>query len=312
MGTTWTAGLAALGGGALATGGLGMAGGAVVVATVTDLSLAVLIEQAAGMAPIGKEEGRNFSTIKISIPKWDYGSEKVLINLENIHELQEKMIDGKIDRSQYTRDLTNYMEDALRNINISESKYDAINGTVLAYDLGQFGKAEEYLKTAESYFPSDSSFISYMQALISLSNDNIYKALSELNYAIEVEPETLNPYLLKINILLDQNNLYEALETVKYGLKEYDDDNFQLNYLGGMISFKKGDYKEAIDYFEDALSSTTINPVEAECKMRIAIAYDKLHQQEEANKWYEDAIEEIEDKEFDAYREQLIKMYKNI
>jgi Flp pilus assembly protein TadD len=309
MGTTWTAGLAALGGGALTAGGFGMAGGAVVIATMTDLSLAVLIDQATSIVSVNEKEGKNFSTIKISIPKWKYGSKKVLLNLENIYDLQEKMVDEKIDRSQYARDLTNYMSDALRNINITESKYDAINGAILAYDLGKFEKAEEYLSIAQSYFPKNSSFISYMKALVYLSNNDLNNALLELNKAIAIEPEALNPYLLKINILLDQNNLSEALRVVKEGLKGYDDDSFQLNYLGGMISLKKGYFLDAIDYFKDALSNTTINPIEAECKMSIAIAYKKLYRYEDAEEWYEDAIEEIEDREFDNYRKHLIQMY---
>lgn len=312
MGTTWTAGLAVLGGGALAAGGLGMAGGAVVIATVTDLSLAVLVDQVA--SAVGPKNGtHNFSTIKIPIPKWDYGSEKVVKDLENIHELQEKMMDGDIDKEVYRRNLVNFMENALRNINTSKSYYDTINGAVLAYDLGQFSLAEKYVNEAEKRANDEmSSFIEYMKALLSLSKDeSVGQVIRYLDSAIQIEPYTLNPYLLKANILLDNNDLKGALRTVKLGLENYDDDNFQLNYLAGLIEYKKGNYKKAIEYFAEALEATTINPVEAECKVRIALAYKKLYDSKSATKWYKEALEEVEDKEYEEYRKNIVEMFKS-
>lgn len=312
MGTTWTAGLAALGGGALATGGLGMAGGAVVIATVTDLSLAVLVDQAA--SAVGPKNGtHNFSTIKIPIPKWDYGSGKVVKDLKNIHELQEKMMHGNINEGVYRRNLVNYMEDALDNINISTCYYDTVNGAILAYNLGKFALAEKYLNEAETRGNDQlSSFIEYMKAILSLSKDeSLAQSIRYLDSAIQMEPDMLNPYLLKANILLDNNDLRGALQTVKLGLEKYDDDNFQLNYLAGLIEYKKANYKEAIEYFGEAEEATSINPVKAECKIRIALAYKKLYDSKNASKWYKDALEEVEDQEYKDYRKNIIELYKS-
>lgn len=311
MGTTWAGGLAALGGGALAAGGLGMAGGAVVVATVTDLSLAVLIDQAASVIPKTKGEGMSFSTIKVSIPKWEEGSEGVVKNLNNIHELQDKLMDGDISKEVYTQNLRNYIEDALNKIDIYSNAYDAINGMILAYDIGRFQQAEKYVEYAKTHLPVESSMVYYMEALLLLSNNQTSKALSKLNLAIIDEKDTLNPYLLKINIQMDSNDLYGALQTVQSGLNNYDDDNFQLNYLGGMISYKRGFYKDAIDYFKEALSNITINNVEAECKARIALSYKKLNEYEKANEWFKEALEEVSGKEYKKYREQIEKIFRN-
>ena len=312
MGTTWTAGLAALGGGALAAGGLGMAGGAIVIATVTDLSLAVLIDQAASVVT-PKNGNHNYTTIKVSIPKWEYGSKKVILDLKNIHELQEKMTDGDINQEVYQQNLVNYMEDILNNINTSESYYDTINGAVIAYDLGKFSLSEKYIIEADRRGNEEmSSFVEYMKALLSLTKDeDTIQAIRYLDNTIQIESDTLKPYLLKGNILLDKNDLIGALQTVKLGLKNYDDDNFQLNYIGGIIEYKNGNYKKAIEYFEGALSNTTINPVEAECKVRIALSYKKLNKPENASEWYKDALEEVEDKEYQSYREKITKLYKS-
>ena len=312
MGTTWTAGLAALGGGALAAGGLGMAGGAVVIATVTDLSLAVLIDQAASVVT-PKNGNHNYTTIKVSIPKWEYGSKKVLLDLKNIHELQEKMTDGDINQDVYRQNLVNYMEDILNNINTSESYYDNINGAIIAYNLGKFSLAEKYINEADRQAKDGtSSFIKYIKALLNLvKNEDTIAAIRNLDKAIQIEPGALNPYILKINILLDNNDLTGAFQTVKLGLDNYDDDNFQLNYLAGMIEYKNKNYKKAIEYFKNALSNTTINPVEAECKVRIALSYKKINQLDNASEWYKDALEEVEDKEYQSYRDKISKLYKN-
>lgn len=312
MGTTWTAGLATLGGGALSAGGMGMAGGAIVIATVTDLSLAVLIEQASRV--IEPKNGKyDFSTIKIPIPKWKYGSKIVILDLNNIHELQEKMINGDVTEEVYRKNLINYMEDILNNIDTSKSYYDTINGAVIAYNLGKFSLAEIYINIAEQYSNSEaSSFLYYIKALLSLTrNESIDKAIQYLDNAIQIEPSTLNPYLLKVNILLDNNKFQKAIQTVQIGLNNYDDDNFQLNYIGGMIEYKLNNYKNAIEYFEKALSNTTINPIEADCKLKIALSYKKLYDMKNALEWYKDALDEVEDEKYTSYREKIIKLYEN-
>jgi len=310
MGTTWTAGLAALGGGSLAAGGLGMAGGAVVVATVTDLSLGVLVDTAASAVP-GKES-MDFSTIKVSIPKWEEGSPVVVKNLQNIHDLQEKLIDGDIEKEVYTQNLRNYIENTLDNIDMKNNAYDAINGMILAYDIGEFEKAEYFVRYAKTHLPEKSSMVYYIQALLAMSNNKTSQALAELDQAISAEKDTLNPYLLKATIQIDLDDLYGALLTVKKGLENYDDDSFQLNYMAGMISYKMKEYKSAIDYFKEALSNTTINNVEADCKIQIALSYKKLHEDKEADKWLEDAIEEVSGKEYKEYRKRISTMYHNI
>ena len=134
-----------------------------------------------------------------------------------------------------------------------------------------------------------------MQALLYLVNNDSINALNELNAAIQIESDVLTPYLLKIQIQIDNNNLSGAKRTVEEGLENYDDDNFQLNYLGGIITYRQGDYEEAIEYFEDALSNTTINEIEAETKMLIAKCYKKDSNSKKADKWYMDALSEVDD-----------------
>lgn len=299
------AGLATLGGGTLASGGLGMAGGAFVIGSMTDLTLVGL----SSFLPEDNTKGKNYTTIKIPLPQM--GSEKTLNTYEQIEELTEKLVDGKIDPLFYEKQIYNYYIYALENLEPNVSSYDLINGAVLAYNLGDFKKSQEYLDKAKNTFSSRSSFISYMQALLNLVDN--YNATNELSSAIADEPKALNPYLLKIQIAMDEKQLMEAKRTVDQGLDNYDDDNYQLNYLGGIISYRQGLYKAAIEYFEDALSNTTINEIEAETKMLIAKCYKKASNVEKADKWYKDALGEVDDddKKGQDYIRNLVDMYNS-
>lgn len=295
----WAAGMATLGGGTLASGGLGMAGGALVIGTMTDLSIAGLTS----FLPDNNIKGREYNTIKIPLPK--VGSEQTLNTYGLIEELTEKFIEGKINSTLYEKQIYNYYVYALENLNWNNS-YDLINGAILAYNLGDFKKSQDFLDKAKNAFSHQSSFIHYQQALLNLVDN--YNANIELNSAIAEERTALTPYLLKIQIAIDNNNLAVAKIVVKQGLEYYDDDNFQLNYLGGIISYRQGNYGEAIEFFEDALSNTTMNEIEAESKMMIAKCYKSLgNNLDKADEWYKDAISEVDDNQ--EYKNKLNNMY---
>ena len=301
----WAAGLATLGGGTLASGGFGMAGGAFVIGTITDLSLVGL----GSFMPEDNTKGKNYTTIKIPLPQ--VGSEQTLNTYEQIEELTEKLMDGKIEPVFYEKQIYNYYIYASENLNPQVSSYDLINGAILTYNLGDFKKSQEYLDRSKVSFGVSSSFINYMQALLNLVNNN--SAGYELNLAIAQEPKALNPYLLKIQIAMDEDRLSEARRVVDEGLDNYDDDNYQLNYLGGIILYRQGNYKGAIDYFKDALSNTTINEIEAETKMLIAKCYKKDSNSKKADKWYMDALSEVDDDDENGqkYINKLVNLYSS-
>jgi len=292
LGSTWTAGLATLGGGTLASGGFGMAGGALVIATTTDVMIAGLGSFAIAE---NKIKGRDYSTLKIPLPKYERGSDGVVECFHEIEELQEKLQDSEIDVLEYEKTVYKKYKEALSKVDIDSNPYDTINGAILAYNLGQFELAQYYHDKAFRIFPSHSSFLYYQQALLDLVDNKIANAMANLDRAIVQEPEALTPYLLKAQLAMDNNQMRVALETVEDGLKNYDDENFQLNYLAGRILYSERNYSEAIEYFEEALANTTINEIEAECKVLIAKCYKNMGEYEKATSWYEDALSEVDD-----------------
>lgn len=304
LGTTWTAGLATLGGGTLASGGFGMAGGAFVIATTTDLALAGL----ASFIPIPKNniEGNNYNYIKIPLPK--IGSKTTLAHYQLIDELITLYHDPKeaVSDAVYEIVMHKYYTSALDDIDYTETKYDLINGAILAYNLGDYKKSGEYLGKAENYFPK-SSYIYYHKALLDLVSGSSDDAINNLNQTIYKERDALQPYLLKTQIAIDRKKFGTAKNAIAQGLDKYDSDNFQLNYLGGMASFKDKDYKKAIAYFKDALSNTTINEIEADTKLWIAKSYQRLENNKQAGKWYNDAMSEVSDNK--EYKKALEKQY---
>jgi len=310
LGSTWTAGLAALGGGTLASGGLGMAGGALVIATTTDVAIAGLTSFA---IPKNNIKGKDYSTLKIPLPTNGKGSKIVIRTFEEIDELKDKLEDGDISISEYERLIYNKYVYALENVHEYASPYDLINGAILAYNLGKFDESKRYLERAYRVFPGHSSFVYYQRALLNLVDNKIDSAMNNLDKAISQEPGALTPYLLKVQLALDNGQIRVAKEAVEDGLKNYDDDNFQLNYLGGTIAYREDNYKKAIDYYEEALSNTTINEIEAECKMLIAKSYKNLYDSKKADKWYKDALSEIDDdnEKGRKYINHLIEIYNS-
>lgn len=265
MGTTWTGGLAALGGGSLAAGGLGMAGGAVVVATVTDVGLAAALES---VTPENRMQGYGFDKrLTIPLPRWDRGSREVVEIMDRIIELEEDYKEGNIAMIDYHLQVREKMQEALLQAATSSSKYDLINAAVMAYDLERFNEAEKFLAEAERLFAKNSSFLHYMRTILALTYGHVEEALANIDKAIEAEPDALEPYLIKTRILSDNGRFQEALKTAEVGLERYDDENFQLNYLAGENAKKLGYFEKALDYFKEALSNTSFNPVESECKI---------------------------------------------
>ena len=304
LGTTWTAGLATLGGGTLASGGFGMAGGAFVIATTTDLAIAGL----ASFIPLPENnlEGKNYNFIKIPLPK-EVGSKKVLELYENIEDITEEYMDGDLSEKAYEKTIHADYINALNSVSPNDTPYDLLNGAILAYNLGKYEKSQYYLNEAKKVFHTDSSFIYYHQALLCLVDYDIKKAIANLNMAISKEPDVLNPYLLKTQIAIDTNQVGLAKDTIDEGLKNFDDENFQLNYIRAILTYNEKNYKNAIKYFEEALSNTTINEIEAECKIWIAKCYKHLNNTRSSHEWYLDAMSEIRDNK--KYQTKLSDMY---
>ncbi|EDN67582.1 TPR domain containing protein [Beggiatoa sp. PS] len=306
LGMTWTAVLATLGLGTLAAGGFGMAGGIFVIVTTTDIAITGLASFVSSAIPEDNLEGKDYSYIKIPLPK--IGSEITLSNYEKIADTFEQYQDGEIDDGNYEKKMYRYYVQALNNLDVRETKYDLINGAILAYNLGEYEQSQKYLDRAKNIFPR-SSYIYYHQALLNLAVDgSLSKALDNLSETIALEPDALEPYLIKIQVALDNKQYDIAKDTVLQGLDKYDDDNFQLNYLGGIIAFSGKDYKQAITYFKEALSNTTVNEIEADAKLWIAKCYQKSNNHEEAKDWYEDALDEVDHNK--EYQRMLAKQYQ--
>jgi tetratricopeptide (TPR) repeat protein len=263
--------------------------------------------------PQNNIKGKDYSTLKIPLPRYEKGSKEVIKAFEEIDDIKEELENGKISLSVYESRMHDKYLYALRQINPSSEPYDLINGAILAYNLGQFEQSQRYLDSAYSNFPNHSSFIYYQQALLDLVDNKITSAMNNLDRAISQEPDELTPYLLKVQLAMDNNQMRVALETVEDGLKNYDDDNFQLNYLGGRITYQEGDYQKAIEYFKEGLSNTTVNEIEAECKILIAKSYSKSFDSSNADKWYKDALSEIDDDtpEGRKYIDHLIEVFKS-
>jgi hypothetical protein len=298
FGTTWTGALATLGGGSLASGGFGMAGGAMVLGVTTDATIMGL----QSFIPEDNYHGK-YTMIKIPLP--EVGSKKVLKIYSLIDKTKEEYQDGIISKSTYENIIYTYYNDVLNNID-SNNPYDLINKAIIEFNLGKYNYSLRSINNADYDFKVK-SYIYYHKALLALAMENdTDSAIFLLKKTISEENDKLKPYILLIQIYIDNNQFYKALDITKQGLNNFDDDSFELNWLAGNLTYKLQQYNESIEYYKNALSNITINKLEAECKVSIANSYYHLYNYKKARQWYEDALSEVADA---PYRQNIQQMY---
>ena len=253
------------------------------------------------LLPENKFEG-NYKFIELELPKT--GGKRYQEELENLKRIDEKYLKKELTYKEYEKEKSKKYKQLLEIVeSVTDSDYDLINRAILQFNLHKFKDSRESIEEAKKSFDKK-SYIYYHLALLDLVDGNYKSAIQNLDKSLKSE-QTLKPYLLYTMIYEDMGKKDKALLIVKKGLEEYDDDSFELNDKAGDYEFERGEYKEALKYYQNALSNVTINKIEAIEKIKIANCYYKLNDIESFAFEIGSGMLEVNDKQ---YKQNLLKL----
>ncbi|MEA1053189.1 tetratricopeptide repeat protein [Lamprobacter modestohalophilus] len=310
------AGLAFLGGGTLATGGFGIAGGVFVVSALTGAATGVITDLTIRTVAdeLINEPYKRYEFIKVPLIQ-DRGSKVVQSYVDDLVELDEKFAKGKLESADYSKqvsrvseDLALFLKDACpRKLDNKAQIYDAINAAIFAYNSGDSNKVKKCI-TLASYYATDKSFLYYLTGLNMLAEGDYKDAYVELKIAIQREPSALQPYLLYTMALSDNEKYKEAVTVATQGLNEIDDDKYHLLYSRGSSEYRLENYESAAEDFVKAYKNVSDNIIEVDTAMMAAVSYLKGGDRKNGWKWYEKALDKVDgvdDEDEDAQRTEI-------
>lgn len=312
------AGLAVLGGGTVASGGFGIAGGLAVLAAISDVGIAVALDQAAGAFPDPELARNKYRILKIPLPK--KANDAVLADLDAAEELVEKREaakEGSSETARLSAQIRRRLQSALGKLQHIDPKsatagYDYITKAVLEYNFMDYRSAWTSILIGEQYVKNQ-GFTAYVAALIILTQDRddaLEDASKVLNYVTLIDPEAIQPYILQTIVLMDMHKPDAALDKALKGLKHVD-DNFELNWRAAEIAFHNvGVYGTSARLYKAALKKVSQNEIKALCKMMVALSYERQKEHKQAREWYSDAIEEISDNPEQV--EKMAQLWRNL
>jgi tetratricopeptide (TPR) repeat protein len=253
-----------IGGGTSTFAALSVLGKVGVMASVTAMSLD-------GVAYFSNSETNKLEyKIKVTIPK-DLGSKdtRQLVDriYENKEEINEALEDGNGSKQKTLFDLQEqYNKDGIRllehKISMTDNQEDLIVLGLIAWNNGEYGLFDKAISHINSADLDNTGFLNYLYALQSLANGNSEKVLSYLDNAIDENPYAIEPYILYINVL--GNNDFTKHESkiaslVKQASEKFDSDKYATGYsLAGVyyraatFYFTSKRYVKAKQYYEKA------------------------------------------------------------
>ena len=254
------------------------------------------------MLPENKYKG-NYKYIELELP--ETGGKRYKEELENLKRIDKKYLNKELTYEEYEEEKRKKYKQILNIIEtITDSDYDLINRAILQFNLHKYKESRKSINEAKKSFDKK-SYIYYHLALLDLVDGDYNSAIVNLENSLKDE-QSLKPYLLYTMIYEDLGKKDKALEIVKKGLEEYDDDSFELNDKAGDYEFENKHYKKALKYYQNALRNVTVNKIEAIEKIKIANCYYKLNDNKQFFWYAYDALDEVDDNK--DYQQKLMRL----
>lgn len=215
--------------------------------------------------------------IKVSIPK-NIGSKKTRELVDKIYEINDKFNNAvekkeiltqkhyailKEENNRYALDLLEYY---LKNDKYNQEDYLVLG--IIAWNSGKYKMFNKALSKIKKDNLENSSFYNYLRALSSLVNGEIKEAKIHLQNSIDENEYAIEPVILYINILSNENFLKNEsiiLEYVNKIEKNFDQDNYateyslvSVYYRLATIYFNNKRYPKATEYFRKAYDDLNI------------------------------------------------------
>jgi len=214
------------------------------------------------------ETGKNEYRIRLEIPQ-DIGSKEVKKIVDNIYSTNKDLMDAVKNNDATRQKAINesiklYVKAAMELLKskISTNNFkqdDLIVLSVIAWRNGNFDMFEKAIAKVNLTI-DNRGFTSYLKALDYLKNNDIKNTLALLDKSRSINSYALEPIILKINILSNEDfakNEIEIDKLVQYAATHFDADKYStflnltsLYYRVGTIYFSNQKYAQAKAYYQ--------------------------------------------------------------
>lgn len=164
-----------------------------------------------------------------------------------------------------------------KSFELDKTNFDALNGIISVYKYQkQFAQAQERLDKvlAENNGQKDvSASLHYLKADVFSAEQKFAEAQTELQKAIELDPEYLPAYSAYASILIAQNQTDQAIAQYKKLIEKK--PSAAIYSLVGILEDSKQNFDEAEKNYREALKLSPENPIAANNLAWIIAAYDK-------------------------------------
>ena len=290
------AGLAILGGGTIANGGFGMAGGVAVLEFVSDLGSGILVDRAYSLMDTKSDKTFLCDTLafpaSLELPPIGREQIKYYAKELKIHEIK-----GDVSSNQY-KSTRQALERELESVNYNTKKVDLESIIVRAvYNFNNSTKDSDQVLHKDISFlrknSSNSGFLDFMEGIANFQRSQTSNGVTLLKKAINSDSRELKPYYWLIVHYRDNGEFSKALELANLGINNLSKQRFPLYWEAAKLYYRTKQYSLAAQRFEDAFNDIDDPDVKAEAAHMIAVSHWNLGDYPQANKWHDDSIKII-------------------
>ena len=316
-----------IGGGTSTFAALSILGKAGVMASVTAMSLD-------GVAYFANPTtGKLEYKIKVTIPK-KLGSKDTRELVNNLYDTKNKINDALEDGSETEQKVLYYYKNQYNKdgiellkhkLYLQDNQEDLIVLGVIAWNNSEYKLFDQAISQINASKLDNTSFLNYLYALQNLSKDNTKKTLAYLDNSIDENPYAIEPVILYINILGNQDFIKNEskIESLVKSIEEnYDSDKYATGYtLTGIyyrtatFYFTNKRYVKAKQYYEKAYTELGFlqkhffgKQLKHTIQLGIANSLYAQNKIVNADGIYKDIIEDI-DEENNNERENVMQQY---
>ena len=319
-----------IGGGATTFAALSVLGKVGVMASVTAMSLD-------GVAFFSNPETKQLEyKVKVTIPK-DLGSNETRTLIERIYntvyEINDAFEDGDVSKQKalfylkelYNKDAISLLNKKLENQENQDNQEDMIVLGIVAWNNAEYELFDKAISHIDASKLDNAGFLNYLLALQSLAKGNSEEMFAHLDNSISENPYAIEPYILYINALGNNDFLkYEPkiASLVLSAEESYDSDKYATGYTMTGVYYRTATfyftnkrYVKAKQYYEKALDELGLlqkyllgKQLKHTIQLGIANSLYAENKTVSAKKVYQEIIEDIDEENNDE-RNNIMEQY---
>ena len=170
-----------------------------------------------------------------------------------------------------------YYKDAiiiLESLEKSKNEYIYTLMATCYNKLGLYDKSDRVLDESLQHYPLDAKIL-YVKAQNRYKSQQPLVAIDLLRQAEEIEPHSSDILYMLSKLYYEQESYDKAKETfLKLESSDYEESDAKVYILGGDIATKRGEYREALNYYERAFA---LDKYDVDTCLKMLYTYSELH-----------------------------------